>query len=149
MTLETRATVVEVGEKYTLVTAASANGCSQCNGKGCGSGKLTQLFCSKPRQFQVDNPIQARAGDEVVVSVAEGAVMRGIGLVYLLPLLLLVIGASLGNILAATAASADLYSALGAGGGLIFGFLVAKYVASRQNRQQNRPYIARRWVAEK
>ncbi|MCR4298460.1 MAG: SoxR reducing system RseC family protein, partial [Gallionella sp.] len=92
--LETRAIVVQVDGQYAFVQANQGNGCGQCSGKGCGTGKLSQLFCSKPRQFQVDNPVNAGVGDEVIVSVAEGAVLRGIGLVYLLPLLLLLTGAT-------------------------------------------------------
>jgi positive regulator of sigma E activity len=95
--LETRAIIVQVEGQYALVQASQANGCEQCSGKGCGAGKLSQLFCSKRRLFQVDNSINAGVGDEVVISVAEGAILRGIGLVYLLPLLLLVIGALVGS----------------------------------------------------
>lgn len=147
-TLETRATVVSTDKQLALVQANQANGCSQCNGKGCGSGKLSQMFCSKPRQFQVDNSINASIGDEVVVSVAEGALLRGIGLVYLLPLLLLVMGAMLGTVLAAQAGQRDGYAAAGALSGLVAGFVFAKWFSSRQDRQQNRPYIARKWHEE-
>lgn len=147
-TLETRAIVVSVDRQFALVQANQANGCSQCNGKGCGSGKLSQMFCSKPRQFQVDNSINASVGDEVIVSVAEGALLRGIGLVYLLPLLLLVTGAMLGTVLAAQAGQRDGYAAAGALSGLIAGFIFAKWVSSRQARQQNRPYISRQWREE-
>jgi hypothetical protein len=80
--LETRAVVVQTDKLSAQVVASQGNGCSACDGKGCGSGKLTQLFCSRPRQFKVDNQIKAGVGDEVIVSVPEGAVLRGIGLVY-------------------------------------------------------------------
>lgn len=66
--LEARAIIVQVEGQHALGQANPANGCEQCNGKDCGAGKLSQLFCSKPRQFQVDNPIYASAGDEVVIS---------------------------------------------------------------------------------
>jgi len=46
--LETRAIVVQVEGKHALVQANQGNGCGQCGGKGCGTGKLSQLFCSKP-----------------------------------------------------------------------------------------------------
>lgn len=147
-TLETRAIVVSTDKQHALVQANQGNGCAQCNGKGCGTGKLSQLFCSKPRQFQVDNPINASVGDEVIVSVAEGALLRGIGLVYLLPLLLLVMGAMLGTMLAAQVEQRDGYAAVGALFGLIAGFMFAKWISSRQDRQQNRPYIARQWREE-
>ncbi len=143
--LETRAIVVQVEGQYALVQANQGNGCGQCNGKGCGTGKLSQLFCSKPRQFQVDNPIRAKVGDEVIVSIQDGAVMRGIGLVYLLPLAFLVAGALLGSVMAGQTGPQDGYGAAGAFIGLIGGFGLAKWLAARQNSWQNRPYVARLW----
>ena len=141
--LETRAIVVQVDGKHAFVQSNQGNGCGQCSGKGCGTGKLSQLFCSKPRQFQVDNPVNARVGDEVIVSIAEGAVLRGIGLVYLLPLLLLLVGATLGSLLAAQAEQRDIYAAAGAFSGLAAGFIFAKWSSSQRSSRQNLPYIAR------
>jgi len=146
--LETRATVVQTDGQYALVQANQGNGCGQCNGKGCGTGKLSQLFCSQPRQFRVDNPINARVGDEVIVSVADGAVMRGIAQVYLLPLVLLLIGALLGSLSATQPEQRDAYAAMGALGGLVAGFLLSRWLGSRQDHAQNRPFIARRWQGE-
>jgi sigma-E factor negative regulatory protein RseC len=103
------------------------------------------LFCSKPRQFQVDNPINARVGDEVVISVAEGAVLRGIGLVYLLPLLLLVMGAMLGSAGAEQPQQRDGYAAAGALLGLMIGFVIVKLISLRLARSHFQPYIARPW----
>lgn len=137
--LETRAIVVHTDKCSALVQASQGAGCAACNGKGCGSGKLTQLFCSSPRQFKVDNRINASVGDEVIVSVAEGAVLRGIGIVYLLPLLLLFAGAALAN--AADAANHDAYAAVGALSGLVAGFAIAKWFSMRRVRQQ--PHITR------
>ncbi len=143
--LETRAIIMQIKGQYALVQANQGNGCEQCNGKGCGTGKLSQLFCSKPRQFQVDNPINANVGDEVVISVADGAVLRGIGLVYLLPLLLLVMGAMLGSILVVQPEQRDGYEATGALLGLTVGFVIAKWISLRQARGNFQPYIARPW----
>ena len=141
--LETRAVVLEVDKLIAQVQANQGNGCSACNGKGCGSGKLTQLFCSKPRQFQVANRIGAQVGDDVIISVPDGAVMRGVGIVYLLPLVLMFAGASLLGSLAAQGAQRDGYAAAGALSGLVLGFLAARWLSSRQSRQQ--PFIARQY----
>jgi sigma-E factor negative regulatory protein RseC len=143
--LETRAIVMQVKGQSALVKANQGNGCEQCNGKGCGTGKLSQMFCSKPRLFQVDNSIGANVGDEVVISVADGAVLRGIGLVYLLPLLLLVMGAILGSIGVEQPQQRDGYAAVGSLCGLIAGFVVAKLISLRKAMSHSRPYIARTW----
>lgn len=146
--LETRAIVVQIQGQHALVQANQGNGCEQCNGKGCGTGKLSQMFCSKPRQFQVDNPIDAGVGDEVIVSVADGAVLQGIGLVYLLPLALLLAGAMLGGASAASPEQRDAYAGVGAALGLLLGFAAAKWFASRRTLQHNRPYIARQFSGD-
>ena len=145
--LETRAIIMRIEGRYALVQANQGNGCEQCNGKGCGTGKLSRMFCSKPRQFQVDNSINASIGDEVVISVAEGAVLRGIGLVYLLPLLLLVMGATLSSV-GVEPSQRDGYAAAGALFGLIAGFILAKWISARQASNRFRPYIARLWREE-
>lgn len=144
--LETRAIVVQINGQHALVQANQGNGCEQCNGKGCGTGKLSQLFCSKPRQFQVENPIDAKVGDEVIVSVADGAVLQGIGLVYLLPLVLLLVGAALGNAWTAQPEQRDGYAGAGAALGLLLGFAAAKWFSSRHALRSNRPYVARKFI---
>jgi sigma-E factor negative regulatory protein RseC len=146
--LETRAIVVRIDGQRALVRADQGNGCEQCDGKGCGAGKLSGLFCSKPRQFQVDNPINAGIDDEVIISVAEGAILHGVGMVYLLPLLLLAIGAALGNQWAVQAGQHDAYAAVGALSGLAAGFVFAKWILLRQARSRFQPYIARLWREE-
>jgi len=143
--LETRAIVIQILKSHALVQANQGNGCEQCNGKGCGTGKLAQLFCSKPRLFQVENPINASVGDQVIISVADGAVLSGIGVVYLLPLLLLLGGAMLGNLWAAQTGQRDAYAAAGALLGLVIGFVLARWIASGQVRRRFQPYIARQW----
>lgn len=135
MTLETRAIVMRVDGSLAFVESAKASGCGQCKGAGCGAGKLSRLLCSEPRQFQVDNRIDAGVGDEVVVSVPDGAVMRGIGLIYLLPLALLVSGAALGDALAEQGAQRDGYAAIGAATGLIGGFFLSRWLDARRPRQ--------------
>ena len=146
--LETRATVVQIDGQYALVQAEQGNGCEQCNGKGCGTGKLSRLFCSKPRHFQVDNTINADIDDEVIISVADGAILHVIGLVYMLPLLLLVIGAMLGNYLAVQVGQRDAYSAAGAFSGLVVGFVMVKWASFRRAGNRFQPYIVRMWREE-
>lgn len=141
--LETRAVVVLVDRRDTLVQADQGNGCGQCSGTGCGTGKLSQLFCSKPRQFQVDNSINAQVGDEVIVSVAQGAVLRGITLLYGLPLFMLIIAASVGSAMGEPKGHSDGYAALGAVAGLAIGYVFARLISSRQSRENFKPYIAR------
>ncbi len=86
--LENRATVVQTNEHTAWVLTNQVSGCEQCNGQGCGSSKVAQLFCSKEQRFEVENTLGAVVGEEVVVSVADGAVLRGVALLYAMPLAL-------------------------------------------------------------
>ena len=138
--LETRAIVVQKDSQHTLVEASGASGCSVCEGRGCGSSKVGQLFCNKPRQFKVENQINAKVGDEVIVAIVEGTVLSGISLVYLLPLVMMFAGATLGGGWI-SGEQRDGYAALGALTGLLIGFLWAKRIFSRKTIHQ--PYIAR------
>lgn len=138
--LETRVLVMQTSQQATWVQPLQTGSCEQCKGKGCGSSKLGQLFCSKPRQFQVDNPIDAQIGDEVIVAVAEGAILRGIGLVYILPLVFLVTA----TIFTARFTPHELYSAAAGGLGLLLGFILAKWLSSRASPVNVLPCIIRR-----
>ncbi len=140
MMLETRAIIIQTDSSFALVEATGASGCSVCDGKGCGSSKVGQMFCNKPRQFKVDNRINAAVGDEVIVSVAEGAVLRGVSLVYLLPLALLFAGALLAGGWGDDG-HRDGYTALGALSGLLIGFAMARWISLRPAR--NQPYVER------
>lgn len=124
--LETQAKVVRVEAEYAWVELTQEQGCSQCAGKGCGASKMAKTFCSKPRQFQVQNLIGARIGDLVLISSADGVILRGITLVYGIPLLGLVIGALLFLLFAENELQQDIYAALGAALGLLLAILLSK-----------------------
>lgn len=129
--IETRAKVIRIEGNEALVETNPQGGCGQCDkAGGCGSGKLSRLFCSKPRYFRVPNAIQAKAGEEVAITVADGMVMRSATLLYLLPLSLLLVGGIVGASLADSPAARDGYSALGALLGLVAGFALSRWLSS-------------------
>jgi len=130
--LETRAIIVHVQGNEALVEAKGGGGCGHCDSeKGCGSGKLTQLFCSKPRQFKVKNEANASVGDEVQITLPDGVLLRSSIVMYVMPLSLLLSGGMLGAHWASDMASSDGYAALGSLLGLIGGFLLARWISKR------------------
>jgi sigma-E factor negative regulatory protein RseC len=131
--LETRAIVVHLHGKEALVEAIGEGGCGQCSSEnGCSSSKLTQLFCTKPRQFKVYNEANAAIGDEVQITLPSGVLLRSSILIYAVPLTLLLGGGMLGAYFSHDAASRDGYAALGSLLGLVGGFALAKWIAKRQ-----------------
>lgn len=126
--LDMRAIVMQVEGDEALVQPLSTGGCGHCDSEGgCGSGTLTKLFCSsKPRHFKVRNEARATVGDEVLISVADGVLLRGALKMYVLPLIMLLVGGAVAAGLASDAVGRDAYAVAGALFGLILGFILAK-----------------------
>lgn len=132
--LETRAVVISLDGKNALVEAIQGGGCGNCDSeKGCGTGKLSQLFCSEPRRFHVRNDANAQVGSLVRVAMAEGLLLRSALLMYLLPLALLLGGAITGMQIVHDEQSRDVYSAIGGLLGLLLGFVIVKRLSQRQS----------------
>jgi sigma-E factor negative regulatory protein RseC len=109
--------VVRVEDDFAYVsTAGVASACGSCSSRG-GCGSLDGE--KRTHVLRLPNQIHARAGDRVVIQAAQGAVMRAVWLVYLLPLLLAVVGAA--GLLAMT--DNEMVALLGLVAGLFAGFL--------------------------
>lgn len=131
--IETRAIIVHLQGNEALVEATGGGGCGQCSSdKGCGSGKLGQLFCTRLRQFKVINEAKASVGDEVQITLQDGVLLRSSMLIYALPLSLLLAGGMLGSHWANDQSNRDGGAAFGSLVGLIGGFFLAKWAAKRQ-----------------
>lgn len=91
------------------------------------------------------NPIGARVGDRVVLTMDSAAFLKGTFLIYMFPILLLIAGAALGEWASSVF---DLQSALPAMffgfGGLAVGLALMKMIASRLAQKDDyRPRISR------
>jgi len=132
--METRAIVIRLEGKEALVESMQGGGCGHCDSEnGCGSGKMSQIFCSEPRRFRVRNDGNAQVGTYVQVTLPEGVLIRSALLMYMLPLILLLCGAIAGSQWASEAANGDAYAAAGGLMGLISGFLLVKVLFLRQH----------------
>lgn len=129
--LEMRAVVLSIrGEEAEI--SPLGGGCGHCNSAGgCGSGKLSQMFCSsQPRAFLVRNQAGAQVGDEVNVSLPDGVLLRSSWRMYLLPLLLMMGGGLIGASFAGETASRDSFALFGSVLGLLSGFAWGKFLSS-------------------
>jgi len=123
---EMRAIVLSLHGGEAEIAPVGGNGCGHCaGGKGCGSGKLSQLFCSsRPRTFRVANQACAQVGDEVNVGLPDGILLRNSILMYLLPLVLMLTGALLAS--GVGTSMRDAAALLGAVAGLAAGFFIVR-----------------------
>jgi sigma-E factor negative regulatory protein RseC len=133
--------VVRLVDAGGALVEVAQGGCGRCHEKGgCGGQNLTQMFCSGPRQYRVDNAMGAAVGDHVTVAVSPGSLKKSANLAYGLPVVALIAGALCGN-----AVAGDLGAMLGGAVGLVaaFAVVVRKSVRATGNPER-RPHIISR-----
>lgn len=145
--LETQALIVKIEQGITYVEAEAGGSCGSghCSTSGCSTAVLTRLFSQQPKALQVNNPINAQVGEQVMLGLEEGAFLKSTLLAYLLPLVALIVGATLGMALADSTQGRDLYAALGGLIGLVasaFGIKWLNPIVFGANHAQ--PVILRR-----
>lgn len=133
--------IVRAVDGNQAVVEVEAGGCGRCHEKGgCGGQSLTQMFCSGPKTYRVENSAGAELGDRVTVAIAAGSVRRTANFAYGLPLLATIAGATLGMAL-----GGDLGAMLGAGCGLALSFLYIGFrTRSNSGNISERPHIVSR-----
>ena len=142
--IEESAVVVEAGDGYAWVETRRRSACGTCSASdGCGTATLAKVWGDRRTRVRAISTLSLQPGDAVIVGLAEGALLRGSLLVYLLPLALLLAGALLGQ--AAFAGAGEEPVILAGAMGLGLGFLAAN-IASRRWRSDARfqPVVVRR-----
>lgn len=132
--VETLATVVRTEGGMAYVETTGNPCCGQCKGQGCGSSG------GKPRQFKVENPISAAAGDRVILTLSGNILLQAVVLLYLIPLVGLIVGAATG--IALTEAG-DAAAVVGGVLGLGLGLVLARRISHRMQGAGHMPRIAR------
>lgn len=110
------AMVVEVsGSDVWVEVPGRAPACGSCkSADDCQTGLLG--LSAGPRRYRLENLIGARVGDRVTLNVADGTVWRASLASYVLPLLLAITGAAIGQSVAGDAwAAAGMLAGLACG----------------------------------
>ncbi len=123
--LEESGTVSHVEQQYAWVETERQDSCSSCAARvGCGTGVLAKVLGRRQANVRALNRIGARAGDRVVLGLAEQALVQGSAAVYLVPLASMMAAAGVGEWLAGHLALAGpdplsvVFGLLGLAGGL-------------------------------
>jgi sigma-E factor negative regulatory protein RseC len=126
--IEERAQVLAVDGDTVLLQTQRQSTCGSCAVKsGCGTSVLASVVGQKISQLRVTNTLGARPGDEVMLGLEEDALVTGSLLVYMLPLVLLLLGAMAGEGLAMyLGLDAELTPIVGGAGGFIVAVLLAR-----------------------
>ena len=94
--IEEIARVTWCGDGVVRVEAARNSACAQCSSRAsCSQGALSQWTRGRTIEIEVQNPdnLPLRPGQQVLIGLEEGGLMRASLLLYLLPLVMLVAGA--------------------------------------------------------
>lgn len=128
--IEEYAIVISCDNKRATLEVERRTACGLCGQKrGCGNATWGKLLGHKSHEFQAENPINAVAGDSVVVGLDEHAMLNSVFLLYVVPLLGLLFGAVLADVYLKN----ELLVILSAMSGLALGFLWVKgHVAGRE-----------------
>lgn len=137
---ETPARITRTAGAWAWVVSEAPASCGACGGKGCGSSVFNRLWHPDNPEYQVANPIGAQPGETVVVGLPDGALIQATGAAYVVPLLALLLGAGLGQLLGGEE-NEELAAALGGLTGLL---LAGLWLKSRRSDMSGDPVILRR-----
>ncbi len=128
--IEESACVIEVGAGYALVEVQRASACASCHSQSsCGSAALAQVWGNKSLRTRAVSNLSLQPGDRVVVGMADGVLLRGALLVYLLPIVLLIAGALLAQL--SFAAAGEELVVLCAALAFICGLFIVRVISQR------------------
>ena len=139
--VEAQGQVVRVENNYIWVETEIKSGCNHCSAKsGCGTGILSGVLGKRRPQIRVQNSLGVKAGEAVVVAVEENGIVTGSLLLYLMPLVLMMVAAAMGN-----AFAGEGWAIILAVLGLVSGFWIARALTKGVTvSRQLRPVLVRR-----
>ena len=142
--LEEQATVVSVEAGAVWVEADRRKGCERCEaGQGCGGGVLGKLIVRRSSRVRALNQLPGLVpGDEVVLGLDEGLLVRGSLMAYLMPLLCMLAAAFFAEfVLQSVDLAVAAFGLFGLGTGLL---LLRAYSYRLAQRGEMQPRVLRR-----
>jgi len=108
--------------------------CDTCSvNKGCGTGVIAKVVGNKRFRIPVNNSINARVGDDVIVGISDDMLIKSSFAAYMTPLLMLFLGAWVGENVAhfIELSSSEGFSTIFGIGGLCAGFFWLRRFSNR------------------
>ena len=138
--LEASGTVVAVSGRALQVETQPRSSCAHCASAGCSTSVLAKLAGTGRNRIWLENTLDARPGEQVVIGIQDELLLRASVLSYLLPLLGMLVVAALGDVRGAGEGLQGLLAA----GGLAAGFvLVGRIARGVPSQQRFRPQLLR------
>jgi len=145
--IEEQARVVAIEGQYALVETQRRSTCESCAvNKGCGTAVVSKVLGRAPVRLRAINHIDARVNEQVVIGIDEGWLIRGSAAAYIVPLVLMLLCAGIGEMIGAGlwGEASEGVSILGAFSGLFLGFFwLRRYTQGLRRRDVCQPEILR------
>jgi sigma-E factor negative regulatory protein RseC len=111
--IEQQGRVMAVKNRQAEIRLGGTAGCARCDaGKGCGAGIFGRLLKRKPVTFSLENTIDAKQDQPVMVGIPEALFLRLVARIYLYPLLAGIVGAGFGYYFSVLAGTGPIFSDL-------------------------------------
>jgi sigma-E factor negative regulatory protein RseC len=108
---------------------ASCNACSARS--GCGVSLLDRVLGRRPQRLLLANKLDARVGEQVVIGIPEGALLKAAIAAYMIPLLGLLSGGIIGDLAVTDPAAGQAVPLLAGLAGLVLGLLGTRLYSRR------------------
>ncbi|EGV16057.1 SoxR reducing system RseC family protein [Thiocapsa marina] len=143
--IETSATVVEVKPGLAWVETVRQNACGHCESAGsCGTSVLAKLFGASRSRLRIEDASGLRVGEQVVIGIPDGILVRASFVAYLIPLVFLIAAAGVATHLGAGEGRVALIGLAGLGVGL---WASGRLTGGASARERYRPVLVRRGSA--
>ena len=130
--IEEHAVVVAVEAGIAEVEIQRRSGCNACSARAaCGVSLLDRVLGRRPQRLVLTNKLDAAQGEEIIIGMPEGALLKAALAAYMLPLFALLGGALIGEQLSYTLNGGQALSLLGGLSGLVFGLIGTRLYSRR------------------
>lgn len=130
--IEETGRVTEVEPGYAWVETRRTSTCGSCAARGgCGTSVLSRVLGQRTARVKALDRVGASVGDEVVLGLDDGALLRGSLAVYMMPLVALILGAILAETVAPQWGLGEGFVMFGGVAGLAAGLLWLRLFSRR------------------
>lgn len=133
--IEEQAIVISSEAGIAEVEILRRSSCGACSARsGCGVSLLDRVLGRRPQRLVLVDKLSVRPGDEVIVGIPEGALLKAAVAAYMVPLVGLLAGAIAGDLMLGDGATGQglplLTGALGFAAGLLVTRLYSRRLAA-------------------
>jgi sigma-E factor negative regulatory protein RseC len=137
--LEETARVIDVRDGMLLAETESRSGCNHCSVNNCTTSVVAKLFGVRRNRLVMENSIDARTGDRVVIGIPDALLVRASVMAYLWPLLSMLGVTEIGE----SSGVLGIWLSLLALSGLAIGFFVVYRATRGWSSQRYKPRLLR------